>query len=188
VDAILSVVRSGCSWRQLPVAFPPRQTVYSQFQQWEQRQVTERLLEEFRRSPKRWVVERSLAWLTAHRRLARDHERDPAVSSVYRLGATNAMIRRIARSQSGSGSSRQSVGTNPMYPLTGIKVRGSHVAPDTREEQFSLPDCNQTRRCHHRTAHRQQKRHRDIAAACRYEHRVHKGAHETRLGQPDDHP
>ncbi len=25
--------------------------------------------------PKRWVVERSLAWLTAHRRLARDYER-----------------------------------------------------------------------------------------------------------------
>ena len=25
--------------------------------------------------PKRWVVERTLAWLTAHRRLARDYER-----------------------------------------------------------------------------------------------------------------
>ncbi len=30
--------------------------------------------------PKRWVVERTLAWLTAHRRLARDYERDPEVS------------------------------------------------------------------------------------------------------------
>lgn len=35
VDAILYVVRSGCSWRQLPVDFPPWQTVYWQFQQWE---------------------------------------------------------------------------------------------------------------------------------------------------------
>jgi transposase len=30
--------------------------------------------------PRRWAVERTLAWLTAHRRLARDYERDPAVS------------------------------------------------------------------------------------------------------------
>ncbi|MEQ4716042.1 transposase [Nonomuraea sp. B19D2] len=29
---------------------------------------------------RRWVVERTLAWLTACRRLARDYERDPAVS------------------------------------------------------------------------------------------------------------
>src|SRR5215213_2692082 len=48
VDAILYVVRSGCSWRQLPVDFPPWQTVYWQFQQWEKRQVTERILKELR--------------------------------------------------------------------------------------------------------------------------------------------
>ena len=28
VDAILYIDRSGCSWRQLPVDFPPWQTVY----------------------------------------------------------------------------------------------------------------------------------------------------------------
>jgi transposase len=28
--------------------------------------------------PRRWAVERTFAWLTAHRRLARDYERDPA--------------------------------------------------------------------------------------------------------------
>jgi transposase len=33
--------------------------------------------------PKRWVVERSRAWLTAHRRLAHDYERDPAVSEAF---------------------------------------------------------------------------------------------------------
>ena len=48
VDAILYVVRSGCSWRQLPVDFPPWQTVYWQFQQWEKRQVTERILDDLR--------------------------------------------------------------------------------------------------------------------------------------------
>lgn len=30
--------------------------------------------------PRRWVVERTLAWITSYRRLARDYERDPAVS------------------------------------------------------------------------------------------------------------
>lgn len=34
VDAILYVVRTGCSWRQLPVDFPPWQTVYGQFVTW----------------------------------------------------------------------------------------------------------------------------------------------------------
>ncbi len=48
VDGILYVVHSGCSWRQLPVDFPPWQTVYWQFQQWEKRQVTERILAELR--------------------------------------------------------------------------------------------------------------------------------------------
>jgi transposase len=222
VDAILYVVRSGCSWRQLPIDFPPWQTVYWQFQQWEQRQVTERILEELREQvriaegrepepsagiidsqsvkgadtvgrdsrgydagkkingrkrfivtdtlgmlvvvcvmsaswqdrdgakttllsaylstpirymfadqgfagrlvgwaadtlkmtveivrkpaeqrgfavhPKRWVVERSLAWLTSHRRLARDYERDPAVSeALIRWAAINTMVRRLDR-------------------------------------------------------------------------------------------
>ena len=222
VDAILYVVRSGCSWRQLPVDFPPCQTVYWQFQQWEQRQVTERIPKELREQvrladgrnaepsagiidsqsvkgadtvgrdsrgydagkkingrkrfivtdtlgllvvvcvmaasrqdrdgakttllstylsspirhvfadhgfagrlvdwaaraldttveivhkpaeqrgfvvhPKRWVVERSLACLTAHRRLARDYKRDPAASeALIRWAAINTMTRRLDR-------------------------------------------------------------------------------------------
>ena len=48
--------------------------------------------------PKRWVVERTLAWLTAHRRLARDYERDPEVSEeLIRWAAINQMLRRLAR-------------------------------------------------------------------------------------------
>jgi transposase len=46
VDAILYLDRSGCSWRQLPVDFPPWQTVYGWFKRWKQRGVTERILEE----------------------------------------------------------------------------------------------------------------------------------------------
>jgi transposase len=48
--------------------------------------------------PRRWVVERTLAWLTAHRRLARDYERDPAVSeSMIRWAAINQMLLRLTR-------------------------------------------------------------------------------------------
>jgi transposase len=47
---------------------------------------------------RRWVVERTLGWLTAHRRLARDYERDPAVSeAMIRWAAINQMVRRLAR-------------------------------------------------------------------------------------------
>ena len=48
VDAILYIDRSGCSWRQLPVDFPPWQTVYGWFRQWKARGVTERILDELR--------------------------------------------------------------------------------------------------------------------------------------------
>ena len=48
--------------------------------------------------PRRWAVERTLAWLTAYRRLARDYERDPAVSeAMIRWAAIATMTRRIAR-------------------------------------------------------------------------------------------
>ncbi|GAA2389038.1 IS5 family transposase [Dactylosporangium salmoneum] len=50
--------------------------------------------------PRRWPVERTFAWLTAHRRLARDYERDPAVSeAMIRWAAISAMVRRISHGQ-----------------------------------------------------------------------------------------
>ncbi|MCX5064661.1 IS5 family transposase [Micromonospora lupini] len=50
--------------------------------------------------PRRWVVERTLAWLTAHRRLARDYERHPEVSeAIIRWAAIIGMLRRITRGQ-----------------------------------------------------------------------------------------
>lgn len=48
VDAILYLDRSGWSWRQLPVNFPPWQTVYGWFQRWKERGVTERIVQQLR--------------------------------------------------------------------------------------------------------------------------------------------
>jgi transposase len=46
--------------------------------------------------PRRWAVERTFAWLTAHRGLARDYERDPAISeAMIRWAAINTITRRI---------------------------------------------------------------------------------------------
>lgn len=48
--------------------------------------------------PRRWVVERTLAWLTACRRLARDYERMPENSeAIIRWAAIAGMARRITR-------------------------------------------------------------------------------------------
>jgi transposase len=223
VDAVLYVVRTGCSWRQLPADFPPWQTVYWYFVRWEKQRVTLTMLDALRQQirvadgrdpepsagiidsqsvkgaesvgresrgydagkkvngrkrfivtdtlgllitvtvcaasaqdrdgakgallgmfltaprcrfvfadagfagrlvewagrvlhtivhivrkpadqqgfvvlPRRWAVERTLAWLTAHRRLARDYERHPATSeAMIRWAAINTMTRRLAR-------------------------------------------------------------------------------------------
>ncbi len=52
----------------------------------------------FEALPKRWVVERTLSWITAHRRLARDYERKPAISETFiRLAMIRTMIRRLPR-------------------------------------------------------------------------------------------
>ncbi|MFL6127126.1 transposase, partial [Actinophytocola sp.] len=48
--------------------------------------------------PRRWVVERTLAWLTSYRRLARDYERHPATAeAIIRWAAIATMTRRITR-------------------------------------------------------------------------------------------
>jgi transposase len=49
--------------------------------------------------PRRWVVERTLAWITSYRRCARDYERLPAhhEAPVYWAMIT-LMARRLARS------------------------------------------------------------------------------------------
>jgi transposase len=43
VDAMLYVVKTGCQWRQMPVNFPPWQSVYQQFRTWRDSGVWERV-------------------------------------------------------------------------------------------------------------------------------------------------
>ena len=48
--------------------------------------------------PKRWVVERTLAWLNHHRRLNKDYERLPSTSETFvYIAMIRLMLRRLAR-------------------------------------------------------------------------------------------
>jgi hypothetical protein len=58
--------------------------------------------------PRRWAVERTLAWLTAHRRLARDYERDPAYSeAMIRWAAIGGMARGLTRGRPATRQTRR---------------------------------------------------------------------------------
>ena len=48
--------------------------------------------------PKRWIVERTFAWLVRQRRLARDYERLPETSESFIYAAMiRLMVRRLAK-------------------------------------------------------------------------------------------
>ena len=49
--------------------------------------------------PKRWIVERTLAWISRNRRLARDYERYAStVAAFIKLAMIRLMLRRLIRS------------------------------------------------------------------------------------------
>ena len=55
-----------------------------------------RALPRFEPLPRRWVVERSFAWLIKHRRLTRDFEqRIDVAETLILIAATATMLRRI---------------------------------------------------------------------------------------------
>ena len=48
--------------------------------------------------PRRWVVERSFAWLSRFRRLARDYERVPeTVAGLHLVACSTLMLTRVMR-------------------------------------------------------------------------------------------
>jgi transposase len=48
--------------------------------------------------PKRWIVERTFAWISRNRRLARDYERyNRSVAAWIRLAMIRIMLRRLAK-------------------------------------------------------------------------------------------
>ena len=56
-------------------------------------------LHQFAVLPKRWIVERTLAWISRNRRLARDYERHArTVAAFIRLAMIRLMLRRLTRS------------------------------------------------------------------------------------------
>src|SRR5262249_9229263 len=55
----------------------------------------------FEGSPKRWIVERTFAWISCNRRLARDFEHMPRPSLAFiRLAMIRIMLRRLAATAS----------------------------------------------------------------------------------------
>ncbi len=105
MNAILYLLATGCQWRALPKDFPPRSTVYAYFWDWRRSGAPGRLTVEivkrndgqkgFAVLPRRWVVERTLAWLTRCRRLARHYEALAAVAFI-KLAMIRIMLRRLA--------------------------------------------------------------------------------------------
>jgi transposase len=56
-------------------------------------------LHKFAVLPKRWIVERTLAWISRNRRLMRDYERYArTVAAFVRLAMIRLMLRRLTRS------------------------------------------------------------------------------------------
>ncbi len=52
----------------------------------------------FKPLPKRWVVERTFAWLGRNRRLAKDYEENPRASEAWvYLGMLRLLVKRLAR-------------------------------------------------------------------------------------------
>src|SRR5439155_1728544 len=101
LDAILYIARTGCQWRMLPKDFPPFTTVQGYFYDWRDHGLFEKIKRTaeaagFQLLPRRWVVERTLAWLNRNRRLAKDFEASIASAKAWvYIASVQLLIRRL---------------------------------------------------------------------------------------------
>jgi hypothetical protein len=78
--------------------------------------------------PRRWVVERSFAWLTRYRRLVRVYERDPGHHEAMIWWATvHHMTRRLTRELAGAPPARRWGDPLPLPEPTSPDTRGKVV-------------------------------------------------------------
>jgi transposase len=110
LDAILYIARTGCQWRMLPKDFSPFTTVQGYFNGPNLREALAKfgkwIIEIVKRAadaagfkllPRRWVVERTLAWLNRNRRLAKDFEASIASAKAWvYIASVQLLVRRLA--------------------------------------------------------------------------------------------
>ena len=89
VNAVLYMASTGCQWRMLPKGFPPTLEIVKRSD----------TAKGFEVLPRRWVVERTFAWLGRCRRLAKDWEKSIASSEAWiNIAHIRLTTRRLARS------------------------------------------------------------------------------------------
>ena len=109
MNAILYMARTGCRWRMLPwlrhvfadggYAGQKLKAALAKLGQWTL-DIAKRsdAGKGFRLLPRRWVVERTFAWLGRNRRLAKDFEATIAGAEAWLMIASiQLLVRRIAR-------------------------------------------------------------------------------------------
>jgi transposase len=80
----------------------------------------------FQVQPKRWAVERTFSWLTAHRRLARDYETSPAHSeTMIRWAMIDTMVRRLTRGRPGTRPGPRPLSRTDARGLNRLTAEGS---------------------------------------------------------------
>lgn len=110
LNAILYVLATGCQWKALPkdLDLAASSTVYDYFGLWEWDLGSWRISivkrtdrHRFAVLPKRRVVERTIAWVSRNRRLARDVERHARKTAAFvRLAMIRTLLRRVTANPS----------------------------------------------------------------------------------------